>query len=207
MQGAGSLSELLEPDQFYEKFIFLIVESRESHIKGQLKLLIWTTNVIYKSYLVAPTYVKIQAHMWQYYIGVGICLFYLSSCHGICLDGAHCQKTPQLRDRIPLPLGRRHQTRLQIVTAVLACRLNNLKLIPRPRRNGQCPDELLKGIDVQKSSFMFCESALLWFTPLPSSYFRFWNLSKKSMQYRKYYFALNRVATEQITQWNSRMCR
>ena len=76
---AGS-SELLESDQYHENFKFLIVDNRETHITGKLKPLIWTTNVICKSYLVARTHVKIKDHKWQYCIGGEICLFYITSC-------------------------------------------------------------------------------------------------------------------------------
>ena len=80
MQGAVSLGELLEPDQFHEKINFLVADNRKTHITGKLKPLIWTTNVISKSFLVSPTLVKINYFKWQDYLGVEICLFCPSSC-------------------------------------------------------------------------------------------------------------------------------
>ena len=40
MQGAVSLGELLEPDQFHEKIKFLVADNRKTLITGKLKPLI-----------------------------------------------------------------------------------------------------------------------------------------------------------------------
>ena len=54
MQQAGSLSVLLEPDQFEWKSNFLIIDIREGNINDNSKLLIFTSGsclLVYKDYL------------------------------------------------------------------------------------------------------------------------------------------------------------
>ena len=51
--------ELLGPDQVLEKFNFIILDNRETLISGKLQLSISMRNMIYKSYLVSSTYIKI----------------------------------------------------------------------------------------------------------------------------------------------------
>ena len=62
MQQTGSLRVLLEPGYFKEKLNFLIGENRETIMKDYLKLLIIIADVIYKSKLVASSYIKIRSH-------------------------------------------------------------------------------------------------------------------------------------------------
>ena len=85
MQQAGSLSVLLEPDQFEWKSNFLIIDIREGNINDNSKLLILPINVLLINNLVAPAIFQIKEDKEQYCIGVEICFFAQTSCHEICL--------------------------------------------------------------------------------------------------------------------------
>ena len=91
--------ELLEPDPYLEKINFLITGNRDTNITGKLKPCIWTINVVYKSYLVTSTHLKINDLKWQYRTGRKFWSVYLTSCFKNQLGGT----VKQQRDQ---PLGR-----------------------------------------------------------------------------------------------------
>ena len=90
----------LDLTKFWKKFNFIILDSRETLISGKLQLSISMRNMIYKSYLVSSTYIKIIKLESHYCIGREFWSVYPTGCHHIWLDGDSCQKTSQPRGRI-----------------------------------------------------------------------------------------------------------
>ena len=83
-----------------EKFNFLILDNREALISSKLKPSTSRRNMIYKSYLVSSSYVKIIKLESHYCIGREFWSVYLRGRHQIWLGGVSCHKTSQLRGRI-----------------------------------------------------------------------------------------------------------
>ena len=75
--------ELLGPDQVLEKFNFIILDNRETLISGKLQLSISMRNMIYKSYLVSSTYIKIIKLESHYCIGREFLSVYPTGWHQI----------------------------------------------------------------------------------------------------------------------------
>ena len=75
MQQAGSLSVLLEPDQFELKSNFLIIDIRGSNMNDNWKLLMLRINVILIKNLVAFAIFPVKEDKEEYCIGVEICSF------------------------------------------------------------------------------------------------------------------------------------
>ena len=119
MQQAGSLSVLLEPDQFEWKSNFLIIDIREGNINDNSKLLILPINVLLINNLVAPAIFQIKEDKEQYCIGVEICFFSQTSCHQIWLGGADCQNLPQIWRRIDFEVGPNWGSKMQINEEVI----------------------------------------------------------------------------------------
>ena len=91
----------LDLTKVWKKFNFLILDNREMLISGKLKPSISIRNMIYKSYLVSSTCIKIIELESHYCIGREFRSVCLRGCHQIWLGGVSCHKTSQLRGRMP----------------------------------------------------------------------------------------------------------